>query len=225
MKKVKILLADKREIFREGMSMVLKSQPYFDVVHSCSSGFECVEKTRELNPDVVVLDTEIQDCNFAEAIAGIKSISPQSRIIMLTHSEKDQDLFSALKLGASAYLTKDIKIEDLVDDILRIHEGEVIVTQPLADKMLQEFATLEKMKESALAGKNYGLSNREIEVLSLVARGDTNKEIAEKLYISENTVKVHLSAILEKMHVKNRQQAAIFAVEKGFISEAPPLDT
>jgi len=102
MKKVRILLADKREIFREGVSMVLKSQPYFDVVHSCSSGFECVEKTRELNPDVVVLDTEIQDCNFIEAIAGIKSISPQSRIVMLTHSEKDQDLFSALKLGASA---------------------------------------------------------------------------------------------------------------------------
>ena len=225
MKKVKILLADKREIFREGMSMVLKNQPYFDVVHSCSNGFECVEKTRELNPDVVVLDTEIQDCNFVEAIAGIKSVSPHSRIIMLTHSEKDQDLFSAFKLGASAYLTKDIKIEDLVDDILRINENGVIVTQPLTDKMLQEFANLEAMKESTLVDKNYGLSNREIEVLSLVAKGDTNKEIAEKLYISENTVKVHLSAIMEKMHVKNRQQAAVLAVEKGFISEAPPPNT
>lgn len=219
MRKTRILLADKREIFREGLFKVLEAQAKFEVVYRCSNGFECVDRAKALKPDIIILDTDIQDCNFIEAIAGIKYVSPQSRIIILTHSEKDQDLFSALKLGASAYLTKDIKIDDLVNGISRINEGEVIITPPLADKMLQEFANLEEMKEATFADKDYGLSKREVEVLSLVAKGKTNREIAEQLFISENTVKVHLSTILEKMHVRNRQEAAILAIEKGFLPQ------
>ncbi len=215
--KVRILLADKREIFREGLSKILEGQAKFEVLCGCSNGFECVDRAKALKPDIIILDTDIQDCNFIEAIAGIKYVSPQSRIIILTHSEKDQDLFSALKLGASAYLTKDIKIDDLVNGVSHVNEGEVIITPPLADKMLQEFANLEEVKEATFANKDYGLSKREVEVLSLVAKGRTNREIAEQLFISENTVKVHLSTILEKMHVRNRQEAAVLAIEKGFL--------
>ena len=217
MRKTRILLADKREIFREGLFRVLQDNAQFEVVYGCSTGFECVERAKALTPDVIILDTEIQDCDFIEAIAGIKYVSPKSKIIILTHSEKDQDLFSALKLGASSYLTKDVKINDLLDSISRISKGEVIITAPLADKMLQEFADLEEKKEATLANIDYGLSKREVEVLSLAAKGKANREIAEQLFISENTVKVHLSTIFEKMHVKNRQEASILAIEKGFL--------
>jgi len=217
MLKPRILIADKREIFREGLFKILEDQAQFEVVDRCSNGFECVDRAKALKPDIVILDTDIQDCNFLEAIAGTRYVSPQSRIVMLTHSEKDQDLFSSLKLGASAYLTKDIEVHDLVHSISRINAGEVIITPPMADNMLREFANLEGMKEATFTDKDYGLSKREVEVLSLVAVGKTNREIAEQLFISENTVKVHLSTILEKMHVRNRQEAAILAIEKGFI--------
>lgn len=204
-------------MFREGLTRILGIQPRFNVVGDCSAVPECVEMIRKFNPDIVILDTDIQDYSFVEALAGIKHISPHSRVIILTHSEEDEDLFTAFKFGASAYITKDVKCEDLINDILRVHEGEVIIGAPVAHRMLKEFASLESIKDTVLKDSRYGLSQRENEILALVAKGAKNKEIASELYISENTVKVHISKILEKLQVHNRQQAAILAIEKGFV--------
>ncbi len=215
--KPKVLLADKRELFREGLSVILENIGEVEVVDKCSSGSECLRKAKSLKPDIIILDTEIDNCAFNDVITSIKNASSQVRIIVLTHSERDQDLFSALKLGASAYLTKDIAINDLINSIHRIFGGEVIVSPPMAGYMLREFTDWQEKKEASIANKDYGLSKRESEILSLVTKGWGNREIAKQLFISENTVKAHLSTILEKMGVKNRNEATILALEKGIL--------
>jgi len=144
-------------------------------------------------------------------------VPPQTKIMVLTHAKQESTLFRALKLGARAYLTKHIGVDDLISSIHRVHAGEVIISAPMAAKMLNEFASLEDKKDAQQADQETNLSKRELEVLQLVAGGTTNKEVAEALFISENTVKGHLSRILEKMNVRNRQQAVVMAMEKGII--------
>ena len=224
MEKIKVLLADKREILREGLAGILESKPNLEVVATCSSGFQCAQRTSELEPDVVLLDTEISECGCIEVIQCINKLSSAPRIIMLTHSEEDQDLFSSIKAGARAYISKDIKVEDLVGTIARVNMGEVIITAPMASKLLKEFVLLQESKDKRQQKYNVGLSERETEVLALVAKGRTNREISGDLYITVNTVKVHLSNILEKLQVRNRQQAGMLALEKGIVPKVTETD-
>jgi len=183
-------------------------------IYLCSNGLECIEKANQVNPDVILLDTEITDYNCIEIIAKVRKISPQTRIIILTHSEDSEELFTAIKLGASGYITKDVGIKELCNAIELIYAGDVIMCPPLAEKMLQEFSYLEKMKPTMQKQQVQGLSKREGEVLRLLTSGSTNSEIGKSLFISENTVKVHVSAILEKLHVHNRHEAAMLAVRE-----------
>jgi len=222
--KIKVLLADKRELFREGLAKILESEPNIEVVSTCSSGVECIQRTSELNPDVILLDTEISECDCIEAIQCINKQSSAPRIIMLTHSLEDQDLFSSLKAGARAYISKDTKVEDLIGTITRVSVGEVIITAPMASKLLQEFVLLEESKDEKRQKYDVSLSEREAEVLALVAKGRSNREIAGALFITVNTVKVHLSKILEKLHVRNRLQAAALALEKGIVPKVTETD-
>ena len=187
------------------------------MVGTSAGGLEGIEKAGELKPDVVLLDTEISECDFIEALRSITQLLPETRIIILTHSEEDRALFSALRVGAKGYISKDIGVEDLVRAIEGVHGGEVIISAPMAARMLEEFTLLEERKEAVQGKHELGLSKRETEVLTLVAKGASNREIASVLFISENTAKVHLSRILEKLHVRNRQQAVVLARDQGAI--------
>ena len=216
MEKIKVLLVDRRELFREGLAKILENESNIEVICKCSSVREGIEKASQLKPDIVTLDTEISDCNHVEVIQRINELLPETHVIILTHPQ-EYDHFRALKAGARAYLSKDINMEGLIGAIGAVHAGEVVISPQVAERLLKEFIPLEERNKPLPRKNNAGLSKRELEVLTLVAKGSTNREIATALFISESTVKVHLSRILEKIHAHNRQQAAIIAMEKGFI--------
>jgi DNA-binding NarL/FixJ family response regulator len=216
---MKLLLIDKREIFREGLSRLLASQPGIEVVGACGSGTEAIEKVRQLKPDVIILDTEIEDDSPNVACRIRKALPNSAQILMLTHSEEHRDLFDALKCGARGYLTKDATISDLVKAVNIIAEGGVIISPPMASKMLQELNSLNTAERRESTDYKLQLTKREKEVLTLIGRGATNREIASTLSIAENTVKVHLRNIMEKLQVQSRLQAALMARGKGFNDE------
>ena len=214
MEKIRLLLVDRRELFREGLAKVMQGKPSIEVVGTCSTGPEAIEKASELKPDVVLMDTELPEGKCVEATNRICELLPETKVIMLTHSIESCDLFAALKAGAQGYVTKDITVEDLIKAVTLAIGGGTIIGAPMAETMLKEFASLET-KDPPHAKHIEVLSKREREVLSLVAKGATNREISTALFISEHTVKVHLHNIMQKLHVHNRQQATALAVEDG----------
>ena len=215
MEQVKVLLADNKEIFREGLARLLQEQKQIEVVSQCSNGKEAIKKAKESEPDVVLMDSNISDCGSKEATQQINESSPGVKVAMLTDSKDEEELFSAIEAGATGYLLKDMKIGDLVESIDLIGKGEVVVPPSLAGKLVRK-VTVTKTKEAEVKD---GLSEREIEILKLLVRGNTNKEIAEALFITENTVKVHMKNILGKLQLRNRQQAAAYAVQQGLVTE------
>ncbi len=218
--KIKVMLVDRREILREGLTAILERDPEIEVVARFGSGKEAMDKVSEIRPDIVITEADMPEDVYLELTRRIKEIPPQTKIIVLTHAKQESALFRALRLGARAYLTKHIGVDDLISSVHRVHAGEVIISAPMAAKMLDEIVLMEEKKDAGQADQETNLSKRELEVLQLVARGATNKEVAEGLFISENTVKGHLSRILEKMNVRNRQQAVVMAMEKGIIRKA-----
>ncbi len=219
--KIKVMLVDRREILREGLTAILERDPEIEVVARFGSGKEAIDKVSEIRPDIVITEADMPEDVYLELTRRIKEIPPRTKIIVLTHAKQETALFRALRLGARAYLTKHIGVDDLISSVHRVHAGEVIISAPMAAKMLDEIILMEEKKDVVgQADQETNLSKRELEVLQLLARGTTNKEIAEALFISENTVKGHLSRILEKMNVRNRQQAVVMAMEKGIIRKA-----
>ncbi len=214
------MLVDRREILREGLTVILERDPDIEVIARFSSGKEAMEQVGILNPDIVITEADMPEDVYLELTQRIKEVPPHTKIMVLTHAKQESALFRALKLGARAYLTKHIGVDDLISTVHRVHAGEVIISAPMAAKMLDEFVLMEEKKDTGSADQETNLSKRELEVLQLVAGGTTNKEVAEDLFISENTVKGHLSRILEKMNVRNRQQAVVMAMEKGIIKKA-----
>jgi two-component system nitrate/nitrite response regulator NarL len=215
MKQIKVLLADDKEIFREGLARILDEQEQIEVVSKCSNGLQAIEKTNKDEPDVVLMDTKISQCGSTEAMRHINESCPGAKVAMLTDSENEEDLFSAIEAGATGYLVKDMKVGDLVKCIDLIANGEVVVSPPLAGKLVGKIAVTKA--KGAKAGDN--LSGREAEILQLLARGATNKEIAKTLFITQNTAKVHVKHILEKLKLRNRQQAAAYAIQQGLATE------
>ena len=212
---MKILLLDKREIFREGLARVLNDQPGMRVVGTCASVSECIEKARQLQPDVTIIDTELEEQGAIRTTSQLHELMPDTGVLILTHSESERDLLGTIKAGARGYITKDSSLSDLVKAINIIADGGILISPPMASKMLQEFSSLETTKKARIEEDKWKLSNREREVLSLLADGANNKTIAESLLITENTVKVHLRNIMEKLHVQTRLQAALMAKGKG----------
>jgi DNA-binding NarL/FixJ family response regulator len=213
---MRLLLVHKREIFREGLSRLLASQPGMEVVGACGSGTEAIEKVSQLEPDVIILDTEIEG-GSPDVVCRIRKALPNTaQILMLTHSEENIELFDALKCGARGYLTEGATISDLVKAVNIIAEGGVIISSPIASKMLEELSSLSTAEETKPADYGLQLTKREKEVLSLIGMGATNREIANNLSIAENTVKVHLRNIMDKLQVQSRLQAALMARDKGF---------
>ena len=211
---MRILIVDKREIFREGLARLLLSQPGIEVARGCALNDGCIEKAKLLLPDVIIIDVELKG-DSTEMVLGLLEIRPEAKVLVLTHSEKSSDLFATLKAGASGYLTKDVSTNDLMKAISIISEGGIIISPPMASKMLREFTVPGPEGQALSTEHELELSNREEEVLGLISKGATNKTIAESLFIAENTVKVHLRNIMEKLHVKSRLQVALMARERN----------
>lgn len=214
MKNLRILLVDDHVLFRKGVVAVLNSRPDLQVVGEAGNGKEALEQARETVPDVVLMDINMPEMDGLEAVKQLKQEMPHVRIIMLTVSDNDHDLFEAIKNGADGYLLKNLEPHQLFDMLNCLQRGEAPVTGSLAAKILNE---LRQPKLAQVAEKRDVLSSRETEVLELVVQGATNKEIGETLSIAEDTVKIHLRNILEKLHLHNRIQAAVYAVRHGLV--------
>ena len=219
MQQIKVLLADNKELFREGLVKLLESQSHIEVVCQCDNSSKAIEKAKETEPDVVLMDIDMPNRDSIEALQCINESLPSTKVAMLTDSEDEDKLFSAIKAGARGYLLKNIGIDVLVKSIDLVAEGELIVSPPLAGKLLNEFASMKEEKEAREAESEPDLSQRQVEILKLVAMGATNKEIAQKLIIAQNTAKVHIRNILDKLQLRNKQQAAAYAVKQGLVPE------
>jgi two-component system NarL family response regulator len=214
--KIRVLVADDNELFRAGLISLLSECQSINVVGQARDGYQAIEKTHILRPDVILMDIRMPRMDGVMATERIKAEHPEVHIAMLTVSEDDEALFSAVRSGARSYLAKSISLQDLESALQTIASGGTVVSPHLAHRLLEEFARLAK-DTKAPARETEQLTVREHEVLELVARGASNKEIAARLVIAENTVKVHLRNILDKLQLRNRQQAAALAVQEGLV--------
>ena len=206
MDNVKVLIVDKQDIFKEGLRSILHRAASVKVVGTCCRGSEAIEKVSELQPDVVIIDTEIPDIPCTTVMKSIRDLLPTSRIIVLTHSEEHEQLLSTIKAGATAYLSKDISKKDLIKAVTLAAQGELIISPPLAGGLLMTLTT-EDEQHTQKHDSQVDLSYREKQVFTLVTEGKTNKEIANALFISVSTVKAHLRKIMTKMQVHSRIEA------------------
>ena len=218
MEPVRVLVADDHALFRRGIVAVLANQNNISVVGEAVNGLEAIDKAEALVPDVIVMDLNMPQCSGLEATQALQAKMPQVSILVLTVSDNEADLFHAIKFGATGYILKNTEPEELVQAIHHIAQGGVIVSPMMAAKLLTEFRSLgtDAMAKKT-AEEEDNLSPREDEVLRLVSQGATNKEIADSLFISENTVKTHLRNIMDKLHLANRSQAAAYAVKRGLV--------
>ena len=216
---MRVLLADDHALFRAGIASLVKAWG-MDVVGQASDGTEAIELARRLQPDLVLMDVGMSPVNGLEATRAIKAELPEVKVIIVTVSEDEQDLFEAIKSGAEGYLLKGMSEEELSSTLERISAGEPALSPTLAAKILDEFARIAREGTDKRAAPEDVLTEREREVLRLVSDGATNREIAAKLYISENTVSFHMKNILGKLHLKNRAQAAAFAIRAGLADDA-----
>ncbi len=214
-------MADDNELFREGLARLLEESGGITVVSRCDNGNEVLSRTKSYRPDLVLTKIDLPGCGGMDTTRWINDHLPQTKVVVLTDSEDEQDLFAAIKAGAKGYLLKNTALEDLVRSIELAARGGLIVSARLAERLLDEFASLHS--RNSKAADDIRLTEREREIVELVARGATNKEIGETLFIAENTVKVHMKNILEKLQLRNKQQVAAYAVDRGLISELVPF--
>jgi len=215
---LRILLVDDHVLFRKGVAALLASRPDIQVIGEANDGLEAIEVARSTFPDVILMDIGMPNCNGLEATRRIKREMPHIQIVMLTVSDDDQHLFEAIKCGAHGYLLKDLEPHQLYSMIESISRGEAPLSGAIAAKILKEFTqpSQDSNQDPEIID---ALTEREINILELVVEGMTNKEIASSLVISENTVKIHLRNILEKLHLQNRIQAAVYAVRQGLVDK------
>ncbi|MBI2865068.1 MAG: response regulator transcription factor [Chloroflexi bacterium] len=212
--KEKVLLVDDHLLFRKGLASLLRSAETVEIVGEAKDGFEAIEKARQERPDVILMDILMPACDGIEATRRIKEEQPECKIIILTVSDEDRSLFEAIKAGAHGYLLKNTEPNLLFAMIDGVTRGEAALSPTIATKILNEFAKQLNGEPSAEIEREL-LSGREKEVLSLISHGAGNREIASELGIAENTVKNHLRAILDKLHLHNRVQLAAYAVREG----------
>jgi len=209
---IRVLIADDHRLMREGTGALLAEDPRIDVVGLARDGREVIDLAEALRPDVVLLDLNMPGLGGMEACALLRRRAPDSHVLMLTVSEHQNDLYAALRVGAAGYLLKDMPPADLIQAVLEAGHGEPQLAPAMAARMISDLAP------SSAAGQERSrattLSERELEVLSLLAEGVTNRELAERLFISEATVKTHVRHVLEKLHLRNRAEAAAFATRQ-----------
>lgn len=214
----RILLVDDHDICRAGIAAVLDCCTDIEIVGEAENGFEAVAQAREKAPDLILMDITMPQCTGLEALRLIKREMPQIKVVMLTVSEEDDDVFQAVQEGAEGYLIKNINRQVLLDKIEGVRKGEAPISGVMAVKILKAFR--KEPPESQQERKVDELTPRETQILQHVAAGEKNREIAKALSIAENTVKIHVSNILGKLHLRNRVEAAVYAVEEGLITDS-----
>jgi DNA-binding NarL/FixJ family response regulator len=221
---IRVLIADDQALFRRGLYVVLGTEELIEVVAEAENGEEAVARAAELAPDVVLMDVRMPRINGIEAARQIRDLLPTTKILMLTVSDEEDDLYEAIKAGANGYLLKEISVEEVAEAIRAVIQGQSLITPSMASKLLNEFNSLAKQAAEREQFPTPVLTARELEVLKLVAKGMSNKDVAEQLYISENTVKNHVRNILEKLHLHSRMEAVMYAVRKRLLDPHRPED-
>jgi len=215
MQEITIFLVDDHSIVREGVRAFLEVQSDLRVVGEAASGEEALRLIPDVVPDVVLMDLLMPGMSGVETIRQIRHISPRTQIVVLTSYHEDENIFPALRAGALSYTLKDIRLEELVETIRKAARGEVILHAQVAARLIQEVRDTKRKIPTSFAH----LTERELEVLRLLAEGCSNAAIAEKLVVSEQTVKGHVSNILSKLHLADRTQAAVFAWQQGLMED------
>ena len=211
---LRVLIVDDHDLFRSGLRNLLEEESGVQIVGEAAGGHDAVRIVRELAPDVVVMDLNMPGMGGVDATRHITAVAPLTRVVMLTISDEDNDVIDAILAGACGYLLKDSSIQDLMAGIRAAAMGESLISPIIAAKVLQRVraSSTQPEIESTIRAE---LSDREIEVLKLIANGKDNSEIARELFISAKTVKNHISNILLKLSIENRIQAAVYAVKSG----------
>ena len=212
-KPIRVLIADDHPIVRRGLRSLLNTEPDLEPAGEAENGVEVVELARSLQPDVILLDLVMPQMDGVEALRRIKQENPDARIVVITTFADDEKVFSAIKSGALGYILKEASPAMLVQAIRDVHRGQASLHPAIACKVIGELS-----QPSELPPTEHLLTQRELEVLRLIARGLTNQEIAKELFISEGTVRFHVSNILGKLHLANRTQAALYALKEGLSS-------
>lgn len=212
MEVIKIVIVDDHPVVREGIGAMLKREPDFKIVGEASNGREAIEKARELSPDVMLMDLRMPEVDGVEAITRIKAEKPDIKFIILTTYSDDEYIFRGIAAGARAYLLKDAPRDELFKAIRAVSRGESLIQPVVASRLLDKLAELSRKSPSVDT-----LSDREIEVLNLMAKGVSNKDIADRLSITQSTVKTHITSIFQKLDVTTRTEAVTTALKRGII--------
>lgn len=213
-KPIKVVLCEDHTLFRQGLKRLLELEKDIVVLGEASNGVEILEVARKMSPDVILMDIGMPQMDGVAATHRIKKILPNVNVIILTVHGDESHIFEAIKAGAIGYLLKDVSIRELLEGVRRAYKGEALIQPIIATKVLKEFTMLDKKKVKD-GNKFYnGLTEREKEVLRLIALGGTNKEIGRKLGIKEKTVKNYITNIFQTLHVNNRTKAALYALDK-----------
>lgn len=217
---IRVLVVDDHVLYRRGLERVLELDDDIVIVGEAGDGSEAIARAEELLPDVVLMDVRMPRRGGIEACAAIREVAPSARILMLTMSEEEADLFSAVQAGANGYLLKDVPGEEIAASLRAVHGGQSLISPSMASHLLAEFAALSRRgaaPRDVPAVPAPRLTARELEVLRLVARGRSNRDIAGELWISENTVKNHVRNLLEKLQLHSRMEAAMYAVKEKLL--------
>ena len=221
--KLRVLLVDDQPLFRRALATLISAQFDMTVVGEAENGRDALEKVRAMHPDIVVMDVNMPGTSGVDGVSAIRAAGFDAPIVMLTVSEDDDDLFESIKAGANGYLLKNVRPEQLFEDLRGVMRGEAPIAPAVASKLLDALRSggIPARGQSAVPAGDQILTRRESEILQLVAGGLSNKEIANELTITEGTVKNHVHNALEKLHLTNRVQAAAYAVRQGFANQDP----
>lgn len=219
MEPIRILIVDDQQLMRQGLSTLLELESDMEVVGQAGDGAEALTRVETLKPHVALMDIRMPRMNGVEATRQIRERFPSTQVIILTTFDDDEYVFEGLRAGAMGYLLKDVSADDLADAIRRVARGEALIQPSIARKVVSEFARLGQAAEKSAAPKGLlePLSERELEILKLMRQGFSNREIAEKLFITEGTTKNHVSNVLSKLGVRDRTQAVLKAQELGLV--------
>jgi DNA-binding NarL/FixJ family response regulator len=212
---IRVLVVDDHELFLQGLETVLDIEDDITVVGRAGDGREAVSLASGAAPDIVLMDVRMPHRDGIQAAGAIKRAVPDAKIVMLTVSDEETDLFEAIKAGAVGYLLKTIPPHEVADAVRAVHSGQSLISPSMASKLMVEFATIARGSDDRPRANMPHLTARELEVLKLVAEGRANREIARKLFISENTVKNHVRNILDKLQLHSRMEAVMYAVRQG----------
>ncbi len=219
MSKLRIFLIDDHNLFRSGVKALLARQPDFEVVGEAADGLEGLKRAKQLKPDVVLLDLNMPGISGREAVKMLVEELPHTQVLMLTVSEDAEDLMDTLKSGARGYLLKNIDADYLVESIRRAARGEAVMSPQMTSKLVRGLQAGGAEVVLTQTAEKDRVSPREREVLALLARGASNKEMARELQLAESTIKIHVQNILRKLNLSSRVQAAVYAVERGIVEK------